>query len=117
MTTPSPVDSLVLKVEVVDGRGQYDFPSYKVKDQLFVNKIRVEGLYCRRRPSSDEPLFVTSNCSTHGQGREEVKNVLGVFTPLKGSMALHQHRARDPDFQSEEFRDPDGGGLRVFSDR
>ena len=47
MSPLSLVDSLVLKVEVVDGHGQYDFPSYKVKDQLFINKIRVAGLYCR----------------------------------------------------------------------
>ena len=47
MTHPSLVDSLVLKVDVEQGHGKYNFPSCKVKDQLFINKIRVAGLYCR----------------------------------------------------------------------
>ena len=54
-------------------------PATKSKTSSSSTRFR----YCRRQPSGDEPLFVTSNCPTHGQGREEVKNVLGVFTPAK----------------------------------
>ena len=68
-------------------------PATKSKTSSSSTRFR----YCRHQPSGDEPLFVTSNCSTHGQGREEVKNVLGVFTPLKNSdFVSNKLRAIEP---------------------
>ena len=73
------MDSLVLKVDIHEGCGKYIFPSYKLKDDLFINKINAAGLFCRLGPVK-LTLFVTSNCSEHGFGRKVITNILGVFT-------------------------------------
>lgn len=71
-----PYFSILLKVPIVAGMGEWAFP-YQLKNNLFSNFIRVRGL--KSQTALAEECFVISNASEHGIRQHIIKNILGVF--------------------------------------
>ena len=68
MTKRYQPDSLILKIDLIDGVGTNPFPSYSLREDLFQNSIRVVGLYCKEGPLHISQ-FLVCNASEHGVNR------------------------------------------------
>ena len=63
MTQRFQPDSLILKIDIINGVGESPFPSYSLREDLFQNSIQVVGLYCEKGPLK-QTNFVISNYYT-----------------------------------------------------
>ena len=72
-----PYISILLKVPINNGRGEWNFPS-QLHLNLYQNTVHVRGLFSKTT-FPNQHLFVTTNASEHGMGKKVIRNILGVF--------------------------------------
>ena len=72
-----PCISILLKVPINNGRGEWNFPS-QLHLNLYQNTVHVKGLFSKTA-FQNQHIFVTTNASEHGIGNKVIRNILGVF--------------------------------------